>query len=71
MVRVIAAIFIVALGAAAGGIAGLIAGAALLEGGRSACDGAACADTIVRSFAPAGALLGALLGIGKARTLDV
>lgn len=69
MFRILAGILIVATGAAAGGLLGLVGGAAFLEGGASGCEIAACADTVVRSFAPAGAILGALLGLGKVRAL--
>lgn len=69
MFRVFGKILIVAMGAAAGALLGLFAGAAFLESGRTACEAASCADTIVRGFAPAGAILGALLGFGKARAI--
>ena len=65
MVRFIGMLFITLAGAAIGGIIGLIGGAAFLESGRTACEAASCADMIVRSFAPAGAVLGALMGLGK------
>ena len=69
MVRLAVIILVTTAGAAVGGIIGLVAGAAFLETGRTACTGAACADIVVRSFAPAGAILGALAGFSKARSL--
>lgn len=69
MFRFIALAAIVLAGACAGALVGLIGGAALLESGKSSCDMQSCADTIIRNIAPAGALMGALLGLGKAKSL--
>lgn len=68
MTQLIAAILIVAAGAVVGGILGLVAGAAVFEAGHQTCEGAACADTVVRTFFPIGIFLGALLGLNKARS---
>ncbi len=65
MLRIIGKLVIIFLGAAIGGIIGLIAGAAFLESGRVACQTESCADIIVHGFAPAGALFGTLLAMGK------
>lgn len=69
MFRVIGMLLIVAAGGAVGAVLGLIGGTAFLEGGRAACEAAACADSIVRHFAPAGAIVGAMIGLGKAMSL--
>jgi hypothetical protein len=69
MFRVIALSLIVAAGAGVGAILALVAGVAIMESGRSACEAAACADTFVRHFAPAGAVLGGLIGLGKALSI--
>lgn len=69
MFRFLAFAAIIVAGACAGALIGLIAGAAALETGQSACEMQACADTLVRNIAPAGALAGALFGFSKARSL--
>ncbi len=69
MFRLVAMILITLSGAVIGGIIGLVGGAAFLESGRTACEAASCADTIVRSFVPAGIFLGALMGLAKALTI--
>ncbi len=65
MFRLIAMILITLSGAVIGGIIGLVGGAAFLESGRTACEAATCADTILHSFVPAGIFLGALMGLAK------
>ena len=69
MLRLICMLAIVAAGALVGGIIGLIGGAIYLETGRTTCEAASCADTIIRGFAPLGAIVGAMIGLGKAIAL--
>lgn len=70
MFRLIAMLTLILAGTLAGALIGLISGAAALEFGKGACQGTACADAIVKSWAPLGALAGAVLGFIKARSLQ-
>lgn len=69
MFRLIAMFILIVAGAAAGALLGLIGGAAAMEFGKTACQGAACADVIVKSWAPLGAMAGAVMGFVKGKAL--
>lgn len=69
MFRLLGMVILIIAGAAAGAIGGMIAGAAFVEFGKSACAGAACADAIAKTYIPAGAGLGALAAFAKAMAM--
>lgn len=66
MLRAVGMLILIIAGAALGAVGGMIAGAAFVEFGKSACSGAACADAIAKTYIPLGAGLGALAALGKA-----
>ena len=69
MFRVLGLLILIIAGATLGAIGGMLGGAALVEAGKSACTGAACADAIAKTYIPLGAALGALAAFAKALTL--
>ena len=62
MLRIIGTLIVVAVGAGLGSVIATLGGTAILETSQSA----ASADAVMKMFAIPGAMLGALVGFGKA-----
>ncbi|MBM3606844.1 MAG: hypothetical protein FJX29_00100 [Alphaproteobacteria bacterium] len=69
MFRLLGILVLTLCGALAGALLGLLAGAAAVESGKTVCAAAQCADAIIKTYAPLGAMLGAFAGFGKALSL--
>ena len=69
MFRVLGMLVLMVTGALIGGLIGMIAGTAVIEFGARACADTSCAAAIIKTWAPLGAVLGALAGFAKAFAL--